>query len=300
LRSEKMEFEKINRNTYFINAPTNVGVYSFKNKNALIIDTGTTKYDAKKTEAVLLDNGLNPKYIFNTHGHVDHCGGNRYFKDNYPGVEIFSSESEKVFIENPNLLPILTFSAFPAKRLKYADECTVNYVITDGIKKINDEKFEFQSFPGHNTGDMVITTPDRVTFLGDALFSEYTLLKHPLPYLINIALRVESLKALKEKDSDYFVISHCDEILDKKSFLRTVDKNLEVIEKTKKEITDICSQPLSREEILQEFSVYHNLEMGYKSYMINLCGLSAFINNLLDENIIDCSVQDMKLVYYAK
>ena len=34
-----MELTKIKGSTYYINAPTNIGIYVFKNKNCLIIDT---------------------------------------------------------------------------------------------------------------------------------------------------------------------------------------------------------------------------------------------------------------------
>ncbi len=43
-----MELTKIKGNSYYINFPTNIGVYIFKNKNCLLIDTGKNKYDGKK------------------------------------------------------------------------------------------------------------------------------------------------------------------------------------------------------------------------------------------------------------
>lgn len=38
--SDFMELTKIKGNSYYINFPTNIGVYIFKNKNCLLIDTG--------------------------------------------------------------------------------------------------------------------------------------------------------------------------------------------------------------------------------------------------------------------
>jgi hypothetical protein len=44
-----MNLEKINRNTHYIQAPTNIGIYVFKNKNVLIIDSAINRYEAKKS-----------------------------------------------------------------------------------------------------------------------------------------------------------------------------------------------------------------------------------------------------------
>ena len=43
-----MELTKIKGSTYYINAPTNIGIYVFKNKNCLIIDTGINNTQARK------------------------------------------------------------------------------------------------------------------------------------------------------------------------------------------------------------------------------------------------------------
>ena len=51
-----MKLEKINGNTYYINAPTNIGVYTYKNKNCMLIDTGSTHSQGKKIDLILEEN----------------------------------------------------------------------------------------------------------------------------------------------------------------------------------------------------------------------------------------------------
>ncbi len=108
-----MELTKINGNTYFINAPTNIGVYTYKNKNCLLIDTGINNTAARKIDNILIENKLHAKYIINTHSHIDHCGGNNYFKDNYTGSLIYSSAKEKLFMENQELRPNSSTPPYP-------------------------------------------------------------------------------------------------------------------------------------------------------------------------------------------
>ena len=90
-----MQFNKIKGNTYFIDAPTNIGVYVFKNKTCLLIDTGIDNTQAGKIDEVLKAQGLHPRYIINTHSHADHCGGNSYFKKNYPGCAYTAQPGSK-------------------------------------------------------------------------------------------------------------------------------------------------------------------------------------------------------------
>lgn len=53
-----MELTKIKGNTFYINAPTNIGVFSYKNKNCLLIDTGINNTAARKIDNVLAENRL--------------------------------------------------------------------------------------------------------------------------------------------------------------------------------------------------------------------------------------------------
>lgn len=294
-----MNLEKINRNTHYIQSPTNIGVYVFKNKNVLIIDSTINRYEAKKIEKELIDKGLKPKYIINTHSHIDHSGGNNYFKETYPGLEVFSSQKEKILIENPEIHYFISSSAHPSKKLKIRKESKVDYVLEEGIHKINDEKFQIIDLPGHSIEDIAIITPDRVAFLGDAIFSKYTLEKYSLTYNLHLEKRLESLNKIKEIDADYFVISHGKEILNKEEICDLVEENIKSTNKTISEILQICEQPLSREEILQEFSILHDIKTNYNGYLVNFCSLTSFLNYMIDNDKIDASVQDGKLVYFA-
>ncbi|MDN5343386.1 MAG: hypothetical protein PWP28_2266 [Oceanotoga sp.] len=295
-----MKLNKINRSTHYIDAPTNIGIYIFKNKNVLLIDTGINKYAAKKIEDILINNNLHPKYVINTHSHTDHCGGNNYFKENYPGIEFFSSNEEKIFIENPVYHQIISSSAYPSKKMKIKNGSKIDYVLNEEMIKINDEKFQIFLFPGHTNGDIAILTNDRVCFMGDSIFSKDTLEKYPLTYLLNIEQRVDSILKMKEIDADYFVISHSEKILDKNDFMETIEENLKNIDKINKEIIEICSQPMTREDILQEFLILHDLEVDYKGYYVDFCAISAYLNFLINEEEIEVSIQEGKLYFYKK
>jgi glyoxylase-like metal-dependent hydrolase (beta-lactamase superfamily II) len=293
-------WNKIKGNTYYIQAPTNIGVYVFKNKNCLLVDTGYNNSQSRKVEEILLNEGLHPKYIINTHSHLDHCGANAYLTSTYPGCQVFASQKEKMYMEDPSLQPTVLFGAKPLHDFIKAKPIPVDFIVEEGFQKINDEKFFIHDLQGHAVGQIGITTPEKITFLGDAVFSREIIDKYTLPYLFDIECSLKTLHTLKEMDSECFVLSHSTCIYDAQEFKELVDFNLQHIEILADEILSFLAQPLSREDLLENVSTYHDLEMEFKQYHLNLSVISAFIKYLLEQGHISYSIENGKLYYFKK
>lgn len=295
-----MELIKIKGNTYYIPAPTNIGVYVFKNKNCLLIDTGINNSQARKIEEVLVANNLHLRYIINTHSHLDHCGGNIYLKDAYPGCQVSASETEKTFMENPLLLAMILYSASPLRGLARSPRCfPVDFVLEPGTTRINDEKFEIIPLYGHTMGQIGIITPDWVCFLGDSIFSTGILEKYSLPYLFDIEESIATLKRLPELDACFFLLSH-DEcgVVSQDDFPDLVAKNLSNIDQYLQQMLDLLDQPRTREELLEILTVLNELSMNLMEYHLLFSTVSAFIKYLHDRDLVACSVEEGRLYYY--
>lgn len=294
-----MELTKIKGSTYFIDAPTNIGVYIFKNKNCLLIDTGLDNASARKVDEVLIKNGLHVKYIMHTHAHPDHVGGSSYFSSSYPGCQIYATDSQSIYMERPALLNTIVFSAIPVK--KHRNEFKPfkrNFNLDMGVNKINDEKFEIISLFGHSTDHIGIITPDKVAFLGDSMYSKDILSKYSLPFLFNIEESVSSINKIKELDSDFFLLSHIDEVLNKDKVIVLADININNLVDYEEQILTFLDEPMSKEDILENLIGLNDLKAGFLQYHLYSSTVTAFLMHLYDKDLITNSVENGRLYYY--
>jgi len=294
-----MELTKINGNTYYINAPTNIGIYTFKNKNCILIDTGINNTAARKIDTVLTENKLHTKYIINTHSHVDHCGGNNYFKENYTGCLVYTSAKEKLCMENPEIRPNMLYTSYPVKELEDEFKGTsVDFVLDYGTNKINDDKFEIISLKGHSPEGVGIITSDRVCFLGDSIFSNSILDKYSFPYLFNIEETLNTLDKIKDIDADFFMVSHANSIFTRDEITALVNRNVGNIRSYLDEMLELLNEPHSKEELLENIIILNNLFINFRQYHLNFSSMSAFLAYLCNKGEVKYSVENGRVYYY--
>jgi len=125
-------------------------------KNAFLIDPGG---EPDRIKDALKKNGLNLKFIINTHGHGDHILGNGYFD-----VPVYAHRLEKDFLTDPNknLSGMFGFFFKSPKASKLLDD--EEKIFLDNLK------LQIIHTPGHTPGGISIKL-DEVVFTGDTLFA---------------------------------------------------------------------------------------------------------------------------------
>lgn len=299
-----MELIKISGNTHYIPAATNIGVFAFKDKYTLLIDTGDSNQQGRKIASVLQANSLNVKYIANTHNHIDHAGGNAYFHEHYPGSYFLASADEKLVLENGFLFPLYLYGAHPPRELSRHflknRELVVDEVLSPGACRINEGRFEIVSLPGHARSQIGIGTRDRVCFLGDSLFSEDIIAKYSYPFLYDIEAQLSTYAVIEELDYDHFVLGHADQVHTRAAISQLIRLNRDNLLYYLDLIRDLLGQPHTREELLEEICILAELQLDFKEYYYSLSTTGAIITFLHDKGELEYQLENGKMFFYRR
>lgn len=131
-------------------------------KEAILVDPGD---EPARIEALLAARGLEPKYVINTHAHLDHAGAVYYFQERH-GLPFYVHAGEEQWLD---ALPIQgqMFGLPPPPRPR------VDRWIREGeIFAVGEKRFRVIHTPGHTPGGCCFYFPeDGVLITGDTLFA---------------------------------------------------------------------------------------------------------------------------------
>jgi glyoxylase-like metal-dependent hydrolase (beta-lactamase superfamily II) len=176
-----------------------------------------------------------PITVINTHGHVDHVGGNFDFEQCFIAPEDITllytqDDRRKVYVEagmrkagrHTTLLDDDFSKIKPIKTLPLNNGWTID---------LGNRRLEAVAVPGHTHGSTVIIDQlTRIAFTGDAC-SNNTLLY--LPHSTSVKTYQQSLLKLKEKQTSFDVLwgGHCPKPLDKIVVDEAIELCQEIIER---------------------------------------------------------------------
>ncbi len=152
------QFNPFQENTYIVFDETN---------ECVIIDPGCNSTDEfKKLDEYILRNKLSPKYLLNTHAHIDHILGNKYIDEEYSLKPHFHIDDLFLY---QNSIEIARMYG-----LKYSFLDAPYYFLEENQEIIfGNSVLKCLHAPGHSPGSICFySEKDSVLISGDVLFRE--------------------------------------------------------------------------------------------------------------------------------
>lgn len=292
-----MEIKKINDELFYITDTTNIPLIKTP-EGFIIFDSPIDKDKAKKVKKIIEENEIKPKFLILSHHHADHTGGASYLKE-YFNLTVLTSESEKLFIENPMIEPIyLAQGANPPKEFlsKWvkSEPVKVDKVIQQGKQEIGGRTLEVLDLSGHSIGMIGIKVDDFV-FSADCFFSNEILKKYIVPYFHDKDKFIEKLNYIKAFEFLYILPSH-GALYSRNEANSVLEENIKVVNNVEKQILTIIETPKNVEEILTSLNL--PLTDFVVSYLIKSSAQSILFS-LLNKGDIKTYTKNC-ITYFAK
>lgn len=152
-------FNPWQENTYVIHDET---------KECVIIDAGCfNPQEEKELKNYIVDNNLTPKYLLNTHLHIDHIMGNAFINKQF-GLKPYAHENDEFLIDET-----LGYAKQLGLQLTEAPPPIEKYIDEKQAIKFGNTLLEIFHIPGHTPGHVVYYNREaNVIFSGDVLFYE--------------------------------------------------------------------------------------------------------------------------------
>ncbi len=241
-----MSLNEVSKDVYVLEGASNISILLYRDE-ALVIDTGLGDSGARKIRRWADENGIEIRWIINTHSHADHFGGNSYLLKKFPDIRILAPEIEDAFIKYPILEPTFLYGASPPEVLRsdflMSQASPVHETLSPGKKEIGPFDIEIVPLPGHSFNQIGVIFDD-IFFVADSLFVPTLMEKYGVLYFTDFNEWLRTFEKLMEFTDFRFILGHRKWESDQKELVK---KNIEHLEQVRKTISSCLKDknPLS-------------------------------------------------------
>jgi glyoxylase-like metal-dependent hydrolase (beta-lactamase superfamily II) len=262
----RLQLQPLVGNTYYIPAPTNIGVYVHE-QQAILIDSGNDAEAGRQILKLLTERGWTLRLIINTHSNADHIGGNAFLQAKTQ-CRIAATRGEAPFINAPLMEPAFLYGGFPLRDLRNKFILAEPSRVTDLIPStgpILDTVLEAIPLPGHFVEMIGIRTPDDVVFLADSLFPETILHKYHVVFWYDLHAQFQTLERLATLAATQFIPSHGQPTTDLRAAIAANRQNIEELVAL---VLTACQSPASCEDVLAHVCRTYGIALNANQYVL--------------------------------
>ena len=195
---------------FFLRGGSNMGLV-VQGRKGLLIDAGLDRDAAKRALRAADELDVVLEAVLLTHAHADHFGG-AHFLQRRLDVPLFAPTLEADLMKHPVVEPLFLFGgAAPIGELHHkfiwAKPCHIEHVVEPGPLCIGPFRLEVVSLPGHTLSQVGLAI-NEVLFCADAVFPADTLLKHKVPFCVDLDDTIAELEELPNRHFDRFAPGH--------------------------------------------------------------------------------------------
>ena len=258
------DLNRVGEHTYYIDCPTNLGIYVYNGNKACMIDGGSDDNAAEKALAHIRENGWELEMVLATHCPADHTCGCAYLVEK-TGCKVYAPGADSAIMTYSYLNPTYLFGGYPAKDLEnkftLAPPCDTLPISEDilppGISYIHVD--------GHSFEQLAFRTSDDVWFMADSLISAATLPKYKISFLYDISKHLDTLERIQHLDGKLFIPSHCEPMEDIRGLAQINMRNTyEVAEDIKR----FCKDGLTIDELLEKIFAEYRIRLYIMQYAL--------------------------------
>ena len=286
------ELHHIKGNTYYVDGPTNCGVYKINDKNEVaVIDCGTEE-DGPKIYKAIVDNGFKVTHLIFTHCHADHCGGWQYFYK-MSGCKMIASKVERGFFRDAKLDIGFLYGGYP---LDEYDGKLMHIEDNDEIYALDQIPVGLQSFklPGHHYGMIGLKTSDDVYFVADTLGSINLVDKQHILLIYDVKGYLNSLDFVESLNGNVVVPAHSEVTTNIKpvvEFNRNNCYNIIYL------LLDFLHEEHNCVECATYIFDHFDLKISYNKYMLILSTIRSYLSYLSNSKRIRNYFKNNRLLF---
>ncbi|MBE6902661.1 MAG: MBL fold metallo-hydrolase [Ruminococcaceae bacterium] len=258
------DLNKVGEHTYYIDAPTNLGIYLYNGNKVCMIDGGSDSDAAKKALQHIEANGWTLEMVLNTHCHADHTGGCAYLADR-TGCRNYAPGADAAIMRYSYLNPTYLFGGFPMKELEnkftLAPPCDCLPLTEDVLP----EGLTCLHVDGHSFEQLAFRTSDDVWFMADSLISAETFPKYKIAFLYDIQKHLDTLDRISRLNGKLFIPSHCTPLTDIQQLAAI---NRDNVYEVAEDIKRLCRDGLTIDELLEQLFAEYRIRLYIMQYAL--------------------------------